>query len=284
MEDKENSIVDYQKKLICSDAFEKALASGSERNIEIDGTLKSRSKSNYETFFDIMLRSRTDIQSILDKKKKQRTAQENEALAAFKRTTSLQYKQLREIIFIDEDESLDEDGVTAPFSKKLVKLVDNIANVTKLLKYIGHSEFEGELAKRGISLSYTKLEDESECFENDAIRESVVSVFDSACNIQKDINTKKREITDEVFPLAVPTALQYDKDMNPSGIKPSDFNKLVQLQTKKIKALSEEAKDKFGRQATTEAENKHYDSIRNEVLREKYMALMDDDEGGSVNV
>ena len=103
MEDKETNIVDYQKRLICSDAFEKALASGSERNIEIDGTLKSRSKSNYETFFDIMLRSRTDIQSILDKKKKQRSAQENEALAAFKRTTSLQYKQVREIIFIDEE-------------------------------------------------------------------------------------------------------------------------------------------------------------------------------------
>ena len=277
MAQNESALLEEQKKLIRSEDFERALSSGSERNMEIDGTLKSSNRSNYDVFYDIMLRSRNDIQSILDKKKKDRTPAENELLAAFKKGTSAQYKQVKEMIFIDEDESLDEDGVSVEIPKKASQLVERLANVVSMLRYLGHSEFENELGRRGIKLSYSKLEDVSDVFSNDAIHSTLDDVFKSACSIQKQINDKKREIVETVFELEVPKMLQYDKDTNPSGIKPTDFNRLVQIQTKKIKAQSDEAKDKVDMQATNEAENKHCDSIRSEILREKYMSLMEEE-------
>jgi len=277
MANNDSALVAEQKKLICSDDFERALSSGSERNIEIDGTLKSSNRSNYEIFYDIMLRSRNDIQSILDKKKKDRTPAENELLAAFKKNTSSQYKQVKEMIFIDEEDSLDDDGVSVKISKKLSQLVSRLSNVAAMLKYLGHSELETELDKLGVKLSYRKLEDVSDVFSNDAIHTTLNEVFESACNIQKQINDKKREIKETIFEFEVPKMLQYDKETNPSGIKSTDFAKLVQIQTKKLKAQSDEAKDKVDMQATAEAENKHCDSIRSEILREKYMSLMEEE-------
>lgn len=275
-----NSIIDAKKELICSDSFQAALDNASATSLEINGTLKTNNKTNYEVFYDIMLKSRTDIEEILDKKKKNRTPAEEEEVKKFKKQTSSKYKQVREMIYEPKGDSLDDNGVTKPLPKKLAALIDRFANVYQILKYIGHNELEEELKRRGISVVATPLENVSDVFQNDAIHQSINEVFETACKIQGSIDDAKSEIEDVIFPSQVPVELQYDKSLNPSGIKMSDFNKLIALQVKKMRAMTDDAKEKVDEQLENAAVAKHCDMVRSEVLREKYMIMGGDDRDG----
>jgi len=267
------SIPDARKELICSEAFEDALTQGSEKAIEIDGTHKQKNRDNYSLFYDIMLRATPHIEEICNKRKKDRTASEVEELKNFKKSVSAKYKMVKEMIFIPEDEKLDENGVSVKLPKKAMALVDRLSAVVQLLRYIGHGELEAELARRGITLSYAKLEDVSDAYGVDAIHRDIVSVFDTSCSIQKDIDDANREITEGIFTSAVPQELQYDKDTNPTGLKNSDFKKLVALKVKLIKSITEEAAEKTEDAINNSAYEKTNEIARNELIREKLMTM-----------
>lgn len=261
------------KELICSEDFENALSEGVSKYNEIDGSLKNRNKDNYALFYDIMLKSRTDVQSALDKKKRNRTAEENELVKKFTVDTKMRYKFVKDMIFLGEDEELDENGQPNRLPKKLVQLADRLGAVVATLAYIGHGELEEELAKRGISLSYKTLEETSEVFENEDVKANVKSVFDTVCGIQKDIDATKTEISEVIFENSVCQELRYDKDLNPSGIKPSDFAKLVSVKAKIEKAKTDENREKAEETANATAEEKTFDITRSEILRAKYLEM-----------
>jgi len=272
MNESSDTLVKY-KELICSDEFENALNEGVIKHNEITGSLKSRNKDNFDLFYDIMLRSRGDIQSILDKKRKFRTPSEEEEIKKFNNKTKQQYKFVKDMIFINEEDRNDSDGVSNHLPKKLVQVIEKIDAVVALLKYIGHTEFEDELNKRGITLKYDTLEKVSEVFQNDMIREDVVNVFNSSCSIQKEIDDKKLEISEVIFENSVVPELRYDKDLNPSGIKQSDFGKLVTIKAKIEKAKTEESKTKAEETANNMSAEKTFDITRSEILRAKYMEM-----------
>lgn len=273
METVQKSIEENGKRLICSEKFDDALAEGVTRLNEIEGSLKSRNKDNYSLFYDLMLKSRTDVQSALYRRKRERTAEESELVKRFAAETKSQYKFVKDMVFVPEAESMDENGLPNRLPKKLVQLVERISAVAALLKYIGHGEFEDELGKRGIGLVYKTLEEQSPAFENEHVKEDVKGVFDAVCGIQKEIDRKRTEISEEVFECSVPQELRYDKDACPCGIKPSDFGKLVAVKAKIEKAKTDESMAKAVGTANTMSEEKTFDIARSEILRAKYMDL-----------
>ncbi len=267
------------KELICSEDFENALNEGVSKYNEIDGSLKSRNKDNFSFFYDIMLKSRNDVQSALDKRKRERTAEENELIKKFAADTKSQYKFVKDMIFLCSDEEADADGLPNRLPKKLTQLVDKIAAVASMLAYIGHGEFEEELGKRGISLKYKTLEETSEVFENEDVKADVKAVFDTSCRIQKEVDDTKTAISEVIFENSVCQELRYDKDLNPSGIKPSDFTKLVSVKAKIDKAKTDETKEKAEETANATAEEKSFDIARSEILRVKYLEMSESKEG-----
>lgn len=273
-----DNATDVRKELICSDKFEEALNEGVSKHNEITGTLKSRNRDNYGLFYDIMLKSRTDIQEILEKRKRMRTAAEQEEVKRFNDRTKRQYRFVKDMVFVGEDDSMDESGVTNRLPKKLVQLVEKLDAVVAVLSYIGHDEFEDELKKRGIAFKYEPLERQSDVFQNELVKRDVIGVFDSCCAIQKEVDAKKVEISESIFETSVPQELRYDKDMNPIGIKPSDFGKMVSIKAKIEKAKTDETKDKAVSAADTMSEEKTFDITRSEILRAKYLEMSSDTE------
>lgn len=259
-----------QKTLINSEVFDNALTSGSKIKDEIDVAIKTRNKNNYNIFFDILLHSRTDIQSILDKKKKNRTDEENDIYKKFVKETKTKYKLVKDMLFISEDDKLNADGTENTISKKLAKLVDTLSSVHALLKYIGCNTLDEELQKRGIRVISKSMEEQSEVFENELVKKDVNGVFEQTCLIQSDIEEAKRKITEDIFSSMVPSELQYDKNTNPTGLKGSDFDKLVSIKHSIIKAekSDNDEKEKVNDKVTVEAEKKTFDIARNETILE----------------
>ena len=261
------------KKLITEDGFDEALGNGAERQEYITGVLKKQHKANFDTLFDVFVRSRPDIQEILDKKAKQRTAADKDALKAFKKEMSAKFRLVKGLLFIPDADRLDENGIERKLSKKLVRLVEQISAVVQLLDYIGHSELEDELKRRGISLKYCKLRDEHEVFDNERVEETVKGVFESALGTEKAIDDGKNVISVDIFENEVAPELRYDKEMNPVGIKPSDFKKLVVLKHKELQVLTEEARAKVNDAVTKASSEKTFEMARAEVVREKVMTM-----------
>ena len=259
-----------QKTLINSEVFDNALTSGSKIKDEIDVAIKTRNKNNYNIFFDILLHSRTDIQSILDKKKKNRTDVENDIYKKFVKDVKTKYKLVKDMLFISEDDKLNADGTENIISKKLSKLVDTLSSVHALLKYIGCNTLDEELQKRGVRVVSKSMEEQSEVFENELVKKDVKTVFEQTCSIQSDIEEAKRKITEDIFSSMVPSELQYDKNTNPSGLKDSDFDKLVSIKHSIIKAerSDNDVKEKVNDKVTVEAEKKTFDIARNETILE----------------
>ena len=273
----ENTAIESEhQKLILSEDFDKALTDGADIKSEIHGTMKQRIKNNYERFYDIMLMSRTDIQSICDKRKKDRTPDENETLKKFAKTVKKQYRFVKDMMFLSEDEKTNDDGTTNLVPKKVVQLVEKLSSVYAILKYIGYYTLEDELVKNGMAVSAIPLEMQSEAFENDRIKEDMVEIFNESCKIWGEIDDAERRIKDDIFVNMVPENLQFDKQTNPSGLRDSDFKKLVDVKYKLLKSEKsgdDESKEKASEKAMDEAEKKTFEIERNKTIRTGLIAL-----------
>ena len=82
--------------------LKKALIDAANVKIENLTSVKSRNKNNYSRFYDLILMTRTDIQSILDKRKKHRTDDEINKVKTFKKETSQVYRQICQLIAPEE--------------------------------------------------------------------------------------------------------------------------------------------------------------------------------------
>jgi hypothetical protein len=259
------SIVDVKKELIESEEFETALNTAAEIKNEKISLCKSRNKSNYAQFYELMLASNREIQEILDTKKKNRSDSDNAKVKAFKKDVSQMYRQVTDLL-VPEDL---EDGVES----KIQKMVKKITTVLKMLEYLGNTEIEKEFAKGGIRLEYTKLSEE-EMFAQEHIRENFVAIFENGKTIREDMNRNTEEIKTNIYENSVPVDLQFDKSMNPTGLKASDFCKLVDLKSKLILAENdEEKKGKLEEQLTNLASDYTFQNAKNEIMRSKVMSL-----------
>jgi hypothetical protein len=261
------------KELIVDSDFDMALCTGAETKNHMQTVIKQRNKDNVDVLYDIFLRSRSDIQTILDTKAKNRTDADKAKLKEFKKSVHDKYKMVREMLLVDVDDELTDEGVTNKLPKKLVALVDKLANVVQLMKYIGHTELEDELVKRGIHLSYDNLENTSDVFSNENIHNDVCDVFERSVDIAKDMRNGDDTIKVTIFENNVPTELRYDKDINPVGIKPSDFSKLVSLKLKEIQSVTEQGKAKLDNAVSKASAEKTYEMARAEIIRQKVMTM-----------
>lgn len=256
--------------LIVGDEFEKALLDAANVKKENLTSVKSRNKDNYSRFYDIVLMSRRDVQTILDKRKKDRTDDENNLVKEFKRETSQTYRQICNLLAPEEL----EDGEQT----RVEKLVQKIAPLVKLMEYTGHHEIEDEFKKYGIVLDYERLGDmEDSAFENEEIENSLKEVFENGKNLKDEANKNNDAIKTTIFETAVPVELQFEKSTNPSGIRSSDFCKLVDLKTKMLMAQSDEAKEKIDEKANDMAGQCEFDNARNKLIQSKLIEFQTQD-------
>jgi len=250
--------------LIRGDEFEKALVSAAEIKNEKLELCKSRNKNNYVQFYELMLATRQDIQSILDKKRKDRTDDDMNKVKQFKKDMSKTYKMTCDFLVPEE---LEEGDVS-----KVQKMVQKITSVLRMLDYLGHNEIDEEFNKYGIELKYKKLETE-EAFSQDHIKESINAIFTNGKTIREDIDKNNEEIKTNIYESSVPVDLQFDKSMNPTGIKATDFCKLVDIKAKYLKAQDDEAKEKVEEIANNIAEDYVFQSKRNEIINQKLIEM-----------
>ena len=250
--------------LILSDEFEKALISAAEIKNNNISMCKTRNKDNYIQFYELMLASRRDIQSILDMRKKNRTDDDNNKVKSFKKEVSSTYKQVCDLLIPEEL----EDGEPS----KIQKMVQKITSVLKMLDYLGDNRIEEEFKKSGIELKYKKLSEE-EVFSQSHIKENIECIFNNGKNIKEDINKNNEEIKTNIYENSVPSDLQFDKSMNPTGIKSSDFCKLVDLKAKLLQAQDDDAKEKISEKASDMAGDYLMQNRRNELLNQKLNEL-----------
>ena len=253
------------RQLIMGDEFEKALVDAANLKKENLTSVKTRNKDNYARFFDIMLMSRNDVQQILDKKRKDRTDSDNNLVKAFKKETAQAYRQICTLLAPEE---LDDGEQT-----KIQKLVQKIAPIVKLMEYIGHLEIENEFKRYGIVLDYKKLGDSENVFENEEIEASVKEVFERGKDLRGESEKNMEEIKTVIFETSVPHELQFEKSTNPTGIRSSDFCKLVDLKTKMLMAQSDEAKEKVDEKANDMAGQYEFDNARNRLIQQKLLDL-----------
>lgn len=276
METENNIAENSPQKLIRSEEFDHALTMGSDVKSEIHGTIRQKNKNNYDRFYEIMLTCNPKIQDICDKKKKDRTEDENETLKKFAKMTKTQYRLVSEMMFLSEDDRLNADGTTNDIPKKLLQLVEKIATVHAILEYIGYGILNRELAKRNVTVISTSLENRSESFDNEQIRENVKEIFEESCRIKSEVEGANREICENIFTNMVPSELQFDKEHNPSGIKDSDFKKMVDIKynlVKSEKSDDAEAKEKANEKVFDEAEKRTFEIQRSMIVRSGLMAL-----------
>lgn len=252
--------------LITGQDMDKALREAAEIKKTILTTYKDRDKNNFEQFYETALRANKEICDILDKKKKNRTDEENERLKAFKKDTTRAYKLVCEYITPEEV----EDGKPT----KLQKLVDRIALALDYLRYIGASDLDKEFDRRGITLATgTRLEDKSEVWADDRVRQNIVNVFAAGKAIREQVRNDTKEFAEGIFETAVPAELVYEKNSNPVGLKKSDWSKLVDAQTKLMMAQPGEQLEKAEAQINDLAADKQFDQERARLMQVKLTSL-----------
>ena len=257
---------DSRTKAILGDDFSKAIDSAAELKKETLTLCKSRNRNNYDHFYQLMVASNREIQSILDMKPKDRKEAEKDILKKFKKDVSATYKGVCDLI---SEEDLEEGE-----ESKVQKLVRKVALVVKMLDYIGHSELEDEFSRYGISLEYEKLET-NETFEDENIREDIKGIFSNGKSIKEDIDRKNSSIKEEIFENSVPQELQFEKSTNPTGLKSSDFCKLVAMRTRYLMAQDEESKEKADEKASDMAGDCEFSIERNRLMQMKLSELND---------
>lgn len=124
------------KELMSSEEFNNALLEGVEYKKNILTSYKSQNKTNFERFEDVMHSVDTDVQHIEDKKKKNRTEDDQKKLKDFKKYVSSIYKQTQDMCVV---EKLEEGQ-----KSKVQKIVEKVVPVIYMLKYIGNDALEKE--------------------------------------------------------------------------------------------------------------------------------------------
>lgn len=251
--------------LIKGDEFEKALVDAANVKKENLTSVKTRNKDNYTRFYELVVTTRRDIQNIMDKRKKDRTDVENDVLKEFKKETSLVYRQICQLI---APEVL-EDGEQS----RVQKLVSKIAPIVKMMEYIGHHEIEDEFKKYGIAFDYEKLSDSETAYENEQVEADIKDIFERGKSLREETEKNNEAIKTTIFEMSVPAELQFDKSTNPTGIKSSDFCKLVDLKTKLLMAQSDEQKEKADEQINDLAGQVEFDNMRNKLIQSKLIDL-----------
>ena len=165
--------------LLESDEFKNAVEEGVALNSDTVTSCKSRDKDNFERFYELMLDSDEEMQQILDKRKKNRTDDENARVKEFKKNVTQMYKQAQLLL---SSEEVEEGKKT-----RVEKLVEKIVPVIAVLKYIGESKLEDEFRKHGVTLQFSEL-DSNQYLSSDNVKQNIKGIFANAKAIKDQVN------------------------------------------------------------------------------------------------
>lgn len=250
-----------KKQLLSSKEFEAALAEGADAKRELMTSCKKANKSAFQQFSEIMLQVNPSVKQILDKRHKNRTDSEVEEVKAFKQRVRDLYYHGQKLIAPE----VVEEGKKS----RIEKIVERIVPVIDILRYIGEDALENELKKHGLSVDgRPKLENQFIALGMPKMRDCIKQIFTDAKSVKKRIDDGNDAISKKIYEQKVPIELQYDKKTNNTGLKPSDFRKLVDMKLKLDLAKSKEAKEKADEKIQDQAEEKQFEIARAELVRD----------------
>lgn len=253
------------KELLTSKEFEDALDEGVEFKKCIITTYKEENKINYDLFFDIMLNANEKIKRLIQLPKKRRTNEDNELIKNFKSEIKALYSQCQNLLV----EEKTEDNKKS----KIQKIVEKIIPVILLLRYIGNNSLDKEFAKYGYNILGPTFEEKYEDLKAESKRKVISDIFNTAKNIKEKVINDNNKIAENIFSTKVPIELQYDKEMNPTALKPTDFAKLVTVKTKKDIAESEDSKNKISEKIEAMSAEKQFEAVRAELMRDSLLNI-----------
>lgn len=254
-----------KQELIKSEVFENAVSEGAAYKKEIMTTYKRQNKDNFKRFQEVMFESDPEIKKILETKKKKRTDDDNAHLKAFKSTVSQMYKQATELIVPEKA----EEGKKT----KLEKIVDKIIPVVSLLQFIDQDILNAEFKKRNASVNVASLSAMFSGLAAEGKKDVLKDIFETAKNVKMKVTSDSERITNEVYTTKVPVELQFDKDTNNSGLKASDFQKIVDAKTKLLIAQTEDDKAKVDEAIQHIATEKQFEAARAELVRDSLASM-----------
>ena len=253
------------KELIDSEEFEKALVEGAEYKNNMMVSYKTQNKSNFARFSEIMFEANDEVKAILETRKKNRTDVDKKTLADFKNAVRTMYGQTQ-VLSLKEDL---EEGQKS----RIEKIVEKIVPVIDILRYIGNNELEQELAKHGITVTRPKLDATYPALASQDKQDIIKDIFSTAVALKQKAKDDNEVINSDIYTTKVPTGLQFDKNSNNSGLKASDFRKLVDMKAKLLSAKSDDAKEKVDEKIEHVAAEKQFEAARAELVRDRLTTL-----------
>jgi hypothetical protein len=184
-------------------------------------SVENKSKDNLADlecqFVDNMLPSNPKVQNILGNFKS--STDDEKAMA--KEWTKTQRRRFKAVTKLLSSGSSGKDPIQG--------MVDKIADVAMLLKYLGDTRLEEAFEKAGMKLEVTPLEEAEPYFaDNEDAKTTIADIFTQAKESTEEVAKVNAKIDTEYFE-ETDSSLKYDKETNASGIKKSDFRKLMKI-------------------------------------------------------
>lgn len=198
--------------------------------VKIDVDYRREMKEVKDMFLKEIVKSDTKLQTIMAKKRKERSEEEQVYAAEAFKKASREFQAVKKVIHPNKD---------GP-EEAAQKIVDRVVEVAKLLKYIGKDYLTTAFANAGISIDIPELENENAYFAKEGSKEIMADIFDQANEVQGQICQASDEIKIRIFD-ELPEHIKFDPKENKNGIKKGAFQKIVKAKAVKIETSNEKA-------------------------------------------
>lgn len=243
--------VDMLKDLVHSDEFKKAVDTCTDKHLEIMTSIKPEIKECREDFAD----SAVSVFKDLGLKKKELKQKAREFSSVFNKV----------LPYYDEDLKNDA-GET-----KLSKIASQVAFLLKWFDFLGDDRLKEHLAFNGINIDSSNIAKLTATYAGiDASAKTMKQCLDDAVMKNGKIREISKALSEELYCDNVPAALQFDKDVNPIGLKPSAFNKIC-----KVNAMKKtQKKEKTEKMLASLAEKSVFNEASEQLMQETLSDLM----------
>ena len=184
--------------------------------VKIDTDYRREMKEVQDMYADQMFKANPKLHSIMQKPKKNRQPDEIEYANKEIKKIRREFGAVKKIIHPNKGSS----------EEAAQKLVDRIAEVAKMLKYIGKIDMEAIFANAGIKVEIPDLADENSYFGKEGSREIMADVFQQADEVQGQICQAADKVKIELYN-ELPDTIRFDAKDNKKGIRPAQFVKLA---------------------------------------------------------
>lgn len=201
--------------------------------VKLSKDIKADMKEVLGTYVHTMIDLNPAIKRIHEKKKKERTEEEWIKYSEFVKAERKRFQSIKKAIC---------PVTKADGSKELPlkKMVSNLAEICRYVSYLGRNDILDMFKSQGIELTFKPLEEDKPELKNDKTKEEIRYIFQSAEEIENQIQTTKAEIKKNYLDLD--PAIRYSKEdpKNLEGLKPAQFEKLAR---QRAVALTKSAND-----------------------------------------